>query len=465
MKKKIIAVLTASALIASAAMTVSASAMFDPGDLSSAASLDTAITKSGKGEWTIGSAGMALIASDILTGAGLYDIHIELSEEYHDSMTLTFTFRAGGNDFELMYIMMKADQDMHIPVSDIITALMEKYPDQQIPFTELEYIKITDSAGLVSDISLCSDASEGGSLSDTAKTDENEWTIDSDSVKKIITDLAVGGDLYDLHVTLKEDYHDSMHLFIKFHTEDKTYELMYIMMKAEPDMHLQVKDIVTALADQYPDEKIPLDKITYITVSDPAGLVDDILLCDDSGDDEAEDTESDYSDNTAEADTFFAETEEGRRFDLVSPDILMDANGTAGGNVGMKISFEDALDSGFDLRFIFISNDGEKKTVKAYSTKSLSKSGVIVNVRALVAESGMDFMDIAGFTVLNKGDKDITSIDFGMGSDEFAEIRFADSSVDGASEDANPATGVGIASSALLAAVSGAAALLTRKRR
>lgn len=283
---------------------------------------------------------------------------------------------------------------------------------------------------------------------------KGEWTIGKEGLAMITEDILTDGVLYDLHIELNEEYYDSMTLFLQFHTDEKTYELMYIMMMAEPDMYIPVDEIVNALFDRYPDEDIPFEKITSVTVSDAVGLVKNISFFYEP----VEDTDAEF--------TYFSETEKGRRFELGSAAaMLMDAGGTAGGGVGIKISFEDALDSGFDVRFVFGSDSGEKKTVKAYSTKSLSKSGIIVNVCGLVAESGMNIDDITSFTVVNKGDKDIGSIDFGMGSDEYTEIRFRDSSVDGASEDANPATGVGFASSALIAAVSGTAALLTRKRR
>ena len=312
---------------------------------------------------------------------------------------------------------------------------------------------LTATAVIMSAAMSFSASADTSSVSIITSADEHEWIIGQEDIPVIAEDILAGGDNYDIHITLSREYNDSMVIYFTFKAGDQSFELMYILMQAEQEMDIPLKDIINALNDRYPEVRIPYAELDSIVMTDTGGLIEDISLC-----------------NTAAQDDIpgFAVTEEGRRYELASPSaVLMDASATAGGNVGIEVRFGSPLDNGFDLRFVFVMNDGSRKTVRAYSTRSLSESGVLVNVRGLIWESGVDVQETASLTVIDKGDKDISSVRFGTGSDEMAEIRFSNTSAFAGDEDEseNPGTGAGLAGTAVFSVLSGITAFLTGKRK
>lgn len=148
---------------------------------------------------------------------------------------------------------------------------------------------------------------------------------------------------------------------------------------------------------------------------------------------------------------------------------LMDASGTAGGNVGLTINYVFPLDKGFDVSFKFKTSDGKKKTYRINSDKALNTDTIYIRVRDLLEAAGVNADDVTELTIRNNMDTDIVWIDFTTGSHEYAEIvpkgisRTA--SVEAETE-TNPATGSeGFAALAAVSGVSALAALAFRKRK
>ena len=117
-----------SAMIAASAMSVSVSAQANIRDYIMSPPYMMAITQTGESEWTITEEGVGYIKEDIEAGGGLYELNVTLFEDYSDSMVLEFNFSVGDKSYELPFIMMKAEKEMHIPVIDIINALNDRYP-------------------------------------------------------------------------------------------------------------------------------------------------------------------------------------------------------------------------------------------------------------------------------------------------------------------------------------------------
>ena len=148
---------------------------------------------------------------------------------------------------------------------------------------------------------------------------------------------------------------------------------------------------------------------------------------------------------------------------------LMDASGTAGGNVGLTINYVFPLDKGFDVSFKFKTSDGKKKTYRINSDKALNTDTIYIRVRDLLEAAGVKADDVTELTIRNNMDTDIVWIDFTTGSHEYAEIVpkgvVHPAEVSGETE-TNPATGVdGMAALAAVSGISALAALLSRKRK
>lgn len=167
---------------------------------------------------------------------------------------------------------------------------------------------------------------------------------------------------------------------------------------------------------------------------------------------------------------FVDEAEAFRDWPMPDPaNTLMDASGTAGGNVGITINYLFPLDKGFDVSFKFKTSDGKKKTYRINSDKALNTDTIYIRVRDLLRAAGVNADDITEFVVHNNMDTEIVWVDLTTGSQEYAEIVPKGSiRPDGGPEDpeANPATGTdGIAALAAVSGISALAALLSRKRK
>ncbi|MBP5606007.1 MAG: hypothetical protein J6X60_10775 [Ruminiclostridium sp.] len=106
-------------------------------------------SKVNDGEWEFNEYGLAILGWDKYAG-GVYDLHLTLDEEPEDSMILNFSFTAGKKTYEAMYIAMKPEQDMKIPVKDIRQMLDEKYADEEIPYDKFDSGRIIDSQDHIS---------------------------------------------------------------------------------------------------------------------------------------------------------------------------------------------------------------------------------------------------------------------------------------------------------------------------
>ena len=147
--KRIIASLIASALIASAALPAVVYAENKMAVLLTDSPISYAIAGGQNGEWEITSDGIDVFAGKTFDYISDCKLHIGLSKDYNDSMTLGFKFVCGEKTYEINYIMMKAEKHMDIPVTEIVNALNDQYPDETIPYDKFESGVITDSAGLI----------------------------------------------------------------------------------------------------------------------------------------------------------------------------------------------------------------------------------------------------------------------------------------------------------------------------
>lgn len=146
---------------------------------------------------------------------------------------------------------------------------------------------------------------------------------------------------------------------------------------------------------------------------------------------------------------------------------IPDANGTAGGNVGIAIKFDTPLDNGFDLTFKLVTDDDSQKNVAVVYSGSINDDTLFVKIRDLLAQAGVGADNVATLTVVNNGGNAINSIDLGTGDAAYTDIIFeaTNAAVDSAN-DSNPNTGVGIEFAALGAVIAGTAAAISyRKRR
>lgn len=363
-------------------------------------------------------------------------LHIELKEQLDSSMTLNLKFYFGEKEYDLLYILMMPEQIMDLPLSDIVTALIERYPDETLPFDELTSVELED-IGYIDSVWVEEAPSAGGD------TEGKDFLL-------LMGDLSAldGTGEEALHIELTKPYNDSMVLGMILRTANSTYRVDYILMKAEQTMEIPVKDIRNAFDDRYPDEIIPYGEVISFQIMDAVGMLKEVYL-----------TDTDIE--PVEEDTFFITN--GSEWELTNAaDTIMNANATAGGNVGFVIYYGTALNDGFALEFVFTGSDGIKKSLKASYSEPLPDKAVFVKVRDLLEAADVSPQDIGGFSIVNGGDAPIEWITTGMDIPDSADITFPEADVS-AGNDINPGTGAGLAVAAMLA--SGALCAVFRKRK
>ena len=438
MKKRTLTAMIMSAMIAASAMSVSVSAQANIRDYIMSPPYMMAITQTGESEWTITEEGVGYIKEDIEAGGGLYELNVTLFEDYSDSMVLEFNFSVGDKSYELPFIMMKAEKEMHIPVIDIINALNDRYPKETIDYDDLTSVTVTDGAGLVNLVYFSGNEEFpllAGNVFAAYSADENGdytklsgyWVFDSDGKNghSLNRDKIMG---------------------IGFAYEQDGSDFVF---------HMGAADDNTPAVFEFRDGGLFAD-IQYGENGEYARTLKFSILA-------AEDPDT-FGDT--EAEFGLVEVDDNKWQLRDAAETLMNANGTAGGNVGIALTFDAPLDNGFDLTFEFTMNDGTVKTAKAAYGDALANDTVFVKVRDLINESGINVQDVAEFAVINNGSDEINAAVMGMSPEGAVGITFPKktATID-STEDQNPKTGVSIALSAILAAASGALGVAFRKRK
>ena len=375
-------------------------------------------------------------------------MHIELKKPPEGTMTLNLRFITPEKTYELMYILMVPEQVMDIPLNEIMTALKERYPNETIPLDKLTSVEL-DDIGWVDSIEaltnselaeLYADASGDAEGDDEEDDDDDnarptiQYDLASDKIS-LFADAAANG--ANLHIELKEPPEGTMTLNMEFKFNDRYRELMYILMMPEQVMDIPLSDIVTALNERYPDETLDYGALKMVTIYDKVLNIDDIYI------------EDNYDPAAPE---FITEENIWKLSD--SGMTLADANGVAGGNVGLVMEFDSVLENGYYIEFVFTLDDGTTETVTESGSEALSTSTLFVKVRDLLKKAGVDVMSVTDFEVVNMSDQNLVSVNISTmpGGDE-----------DSSPAETNPATGTGLAVCAMLA--SGALCAISRKRK
>ncbi|MBP5605899.1 MAG: hypothetical protein J6X60_10215, partial [Ruminiclostridium sp.] len=233
----------------------------------------------------------------------------------------------------------------------------------------------------------------------------------------------------------------------------KTYEAMYIAMKPEQDMKIPVKDIRQMLDEKYADEEIPYYKFDSGRIIDSQDHISVL-----------EYTESENIDYSAgSAGEFIYDGDSA--FTLSGAyETLMDANATAGGNVGVAIHLLQPMTEGYNITFTFTDSDGNDIPVVLESDEPNDSETLFVSVRGLIGASDISVTDITKLTITGN---DLSYIEISTGDSGYYEHVFAqnDSSVDADEVSDNPGTGADVAQMLLLTVAAGAAAVIFRKHR
>lgn len=271
--------------------------------------------------------------------------------------------------------------------------------------------------------------------------DTGEWEITSEGID------AFAGKTFDyisdivLHIGLKEDYNDSMVIGFRFLAGEKTYEINYILMKAEQHMDIPIMEITNALKDQYPDEEIPFDKIESGVISDGAGLIDELYI---TGTFDTPslagsvwevhtDREGNGEYTTHEAFWVFnSDGKSGRMFDAKM-------------NMGIAFDYEQV---GKDL--VLHLGSADDNTPAKFE---ITEDGVFMTVN--YGDEGQ-FPETMKMYICPGEDPDT----FGVTEETVKDAENAASA-----ENTNPKTGVGIGFSAMLAAGAAMLSVISRKRR
>ncbi len=432
MKKKLIASMTASVLIAASAMTQTALAGTNIRDLFMNPSYQSVIMPSAENEWTIDEEGVAMIDEDLAADGGIYSFRIALKEDYNDSMGLYFSFRAGEKSYDVLYLLMLAEQEMYIPVKNVVEALIDRYPDEEIPYKSIDSIVVSDPAGLVDSVSFVRVPDEfpelAGSVLLSYSEDENgEYTVENSYY------------IFDKDGGSGRTMDTEMGIGLPFMYEQNGGDIMF---------HF-------ASADDNTPAKFEFDSFRGAIFG-----------------------EFEYGDTTRKMKFRLVNTDEtsgflslegGKRWELLDPaERLMDASGTAGGSVGLIVEFDRELDKGFDLDFEYVEGSGGRtQKVSAYHSKPLASNTVFIRVRDLLGQMDADTDNVISFEVVNNGKAAVKSVRFGMGSPDYADMLFgtAEPAVSAGSDDTNPHTGAGLAPALLLSAAAGITAVASRKRR
>ena len=133
----------------------------------------------------------------------------------------------------------------------------------------------------------------------------------------------------------------------------------------------------------------------------------------------------------------------------------------------LVINYAMPLLEGFDLEFSFTTSDKGAKTYKLSYDGMIDNDTVAVPVRDLLAAAGINGQNIVSFSLNDKNDRAIVTAGF---AGEFGSavnvILSGSGSVDSADDEQNPATGVSdLFAAGALAMISGAAAIITQKRK
>ncbi len=440
-RNRIITAIIASALIASAALPATVYADSGIVGLLTDSPLSYAITGGENGEWEITSEGVDVFAGKEFDNISDCKLHIELTEDYNESMVLGFKFFAGKKEYELNYIMMMAQQHMAIAVEAIVYALRDQHPDEEIPFDSSESGIMYDGGGLIGEMYMTGTfgvPSLSGSVWEAYRDkDGNGEYTDLYSYWMFYSD-GTGGRVLDAE----------MEIGLAFAYEQEGDELLFHLGGADDDTPatFEITEDGVFMTVYYGEEGENAVRMQLIIrPGEDADTFDPFESSDSSAGDFEKLSDSEFVLPGAAA-------------------TLADANGTAGGNVGLLIDFGAPLGNGFDLVFVFTGADGSTKKVPASYDKALTNSTVFVKVRDLLTEAGVSPDSVSDFRIVNNGGDSIDSVVIGMGRAGATELRF-EAAASESDNEPNPATGVGIGSAALLAAGAAALGIASRKRR
>lgn len=164
-------------------------------------------------------------------------------------------------------------------------------------------------------------------------------------------------------------------------------------------------------------------------------------------------------DTVTETNTVAREVD-AEKWELIDPASIADANATAGGSVKLMVLFTEALADGYELEINFTTAAGVTKTYTASSTvKPMKYNFTCLPIRDMFDKLGIGGETLTSVTITGKSAGSIMKVDYVTGL-----VTTAGTPVSG--DDTNPHTGAGdFTAAAVLAAVSGAAALAAYKKR
>ncbi len=151
---------------------------------------------------------------------------------------------------------------------------------------------------------------------------------------------------------------------------------------------------------------------------------------------------------------------DAEKWELIDPASIADANGTAGGNVKLMVLFTEALADGYELEINFTTAGGVTKTYTASSSvKPMKYNFTCLPIRDMFDKLKLGGETLTSVTITGRSAGSIMKVDYVTGL-----VTTSGTPVSG--DDANPHTGAGdFTAAAVLAAVSGAAALIAYKKK
>ena len=151
---------------------------------------------------------------------------------------------------------------------------------------------------------------------------------------------------------------------------------------------------------------------------------------------------------------------DAEKWELIDPASIVDANSTAGGNVKLMVLFTEALADGYELEINFTTAGGVTKTYTASSSvKPMKYNFTCLPIREMFDKLKLGGETLTSVTITGRAAGSIIKVDYVTGL-----VTTSGTPVSG--DDAKPHTGAGdFTAAAVLAAVSGAAALIAYKKK